>query len=90
MAANAAAGVLGAPGQGRWEGSGEPREPRLAELGAGQVIDGLRPARRARVHFPGLPAHARPGLAQADQDAWLGRFPCLWTRPLGVNQGGGH
>ena len=73
----------GAPGRGRRDGSGEPREPQLAEMGAEQVIDGQRSDRPARVRFPGLPARARPTRAQAVQDARLGRFPCLWTRPLG-------
>ena len=31
-----------------------------------------------------------PGRALAGQDGRLGRFPCLWTRLLGGDHGGGH
>ena len=66
---------------------GTPYECGPPGMGAGQVIDGMRPARPARLHSPGLPARARSRACSGGPGRQVGQVPVSLDTATGGGSG---
>ena len=66
---------------------GAPYACGLPRMGAGQVLDGLRPVRPARAQFPGLPARGRPRACSGGPGRQVGQVPVSLDTTAGGGSG---